>query len=131
MGDISIAQDILEGVTDALADLGNTKKTRTVSVGPLVPGNPGAGGTQTVTDTDVEAIISDYDERYVDGSTVREGDRQAILSIGPLSAAQIAAIKPGARLVDGAQVYSVVRTKLPEVAGTPVVAILQLRGSNG
>jgi hypothetical protein len=131
MGDLTIAQDLLDGVADALADLGATRKVRVIARGALTPGDPGAGGAQSATDFDVEAVIVGYDERYVDGTAIRAGDRQAILSIGPLSAAQVAGLKPGARLVDGAHVYSAVNANVPEAAGTPVVAILQLRGSNG
>jgi hypothetical protein len=131
MGDMTIAQDLLDGVADALADLGSTRQVRIITRGALTPGDPGAGGAQTVVDVNVEAVVAGYDEKYVDGTTIQVGDRLAILSIGPLSTAQVAALKPGARLIDGIQVYSVVAANIPEAAGTPVVAVLQLRGSNG
>jgi hypothetical protein len=131
MGDLTIAQDILEGVADALADLGTTRQVRVTAFGALTPGDPGAGGAPVDTDFDVEAVVADYEEKYVDGAVIRAGDRQAVLSIGPLSAAQIAALAPGAKLLDGPSVYSVVSANVPEVAGVPVVAILHVRGTNG
>jgi len=131
MGDLTIAQDLLDGVADALADLGATRKVRVITAGALTPGDPGAGGAQSTADFNVEAVIVDYEERYADGTVVRAGDRQAILSIGPLSATQVAALAPGARLVDGSKTYSVVSANLPEAAGVPVVAILQVRGTSG
>jgi len=132
MGDATIAQDLLDGVADALDDLGDTRTVRVTSFGALVPGAPGDGGTPTDADFSAEVVIVDYDEKYVDGTVIRAGDRQAIVSIGPLSAAQVAALSvAGAKIVDGSAVYSVVSANVPEVAGVPVVAILHVRGTSG
>lgn len=131
MGDLLIAQDLLDGVTDALGDLGATRQVRIITRGALTPGNPGAGGSQSVEDVDVEALIYGYDEKYIDGTAIQTGDRQCLLSIGPLTTAQIEAIRPGSRIVDGSNVYSIVNANMIEAAGVPVTAIVQLRGSNG
>lgn len=128
MGDVTIAQDLIEGVTDALADLGDTRQVRIVSEGVLDPLNPGAGKPRTTTDTDVEALLYDYEDRYINGASVLEGDRQAIIDIAPLTGAQVAALEPGNFLIDGSKIYSIVRATPIEAAGITVTVVLQIRG---
>ena len=127
MSDATTAQDFLDAVTDALVDLGTTRKVRAVAYAALDTSNPGAGRTQTPTDHNVEAIIHDYQDKYVDGSTIQEGDKKAILSIDPLDSAVVELIKPNAKLVDGSTVYTIVHVQSVEVAGEKIVTFLQLR----
>lgn len=129
MGDTSIAQDIIDGVADALGDLGDTRTVRILTEGALTPGDPGAGKPRTPEDVSVEALLYDYEDRYVDETVILRGDRRAILSIGPLSVAQIDGIKQGSKLIDGADVYTVVNKGEIEVAGLTVTMILQIRGA--
>jgi hypothetical protein len=129
MGDISIAQDLLSGVTDALADVGATRTVRITTFGALTPGDPGAGGTPTDEDVSVEALLYDYEDKYINNTSILKGDRKAILSIEPLSGAQIAAIKQGVKVIDGTDIYTVVTASPIEVAGTLVTIILHIRGA--
>lgn len=127
MGDLSIAQDILDGVADALNDVGASRVLRILTAGALDPENPGAGAPQTTTDLTVTAILTDYEEKYIDGTLVLDRDKQAVISLSGLSSIQIAGIKPGNFLVDGSEVYKIIRPKKYEVAGVTVATILQLR----
>jgi hypothetical protein len=129
MGDISIANDLLSGVTDALADLGSTRTVRITTFGALTPGAPGAGGTPTDEDISVEALLYDFEDKYINNTSILKGDRKAILSIEPLSVAQVNAIKQGVKLIDGTDVYTVVKASPIEVAGTSVTIILHIRGA--
>ena len=127
MGDTTIAADILEGVADALADVGTTRTLRIITAGSLNPSNPGAGPSQSTSDVSVEAIITDYEEKYIDGTTVLDGDKQAVIDLSTLSSVQIDGIRPGNFLVDGSIIYNIMRPKKYEVAGVPVAVVVQMR----
>jgi hypothetical protein len=129
MGDTSIAQDILNGVTDALADLGDTRILRIFTEGALDPNDPGAGVPLTPENFSVEALLYEYEDSYIDDKVILMGDRKAILSIDPLTSGQISGIKQGAKLIDGSDVWTVVSTERIEVAGIIVTIILQIRGA--
>jgi hypothetical protein len=128
MGDLSIAESLLDGVTDALGAVGSTRQVILITDGLINDADPGAGPAQTTETISVEALLYDYEDRYVDGQAILANDRSAILSIQPLTDAQIALIKPGCQLVDGAKTYQVVNTQEIEAAGTIVTIILQIRG---
>ena len=128
MSDALSSQDFLDAVTDVIAVLGSTRKVRVVAYAALDTGNPGAGRVQTPTDHDVEAAIYDYNDKYVDGAAILQGDKIAVLSIDPLASAVVELVKPDAKLVDGSAVYTIVSVKATEVAGEKVALLLQLRG---
>lgn len=129
MGDVSIAQDLLDGVADALADVGDTRTMRIITEGSLNLSDPGAGKPRTPEDFLVEALLYDYEDDYIDGTTILAGDRQALLSVEPLTSGQISGIKQGAKLIDGSEIYSVISTNKIETAGIIVTIILQIRGA--
>lgn len=129
MGDPSIAADILAGVTDALADLGDTRTVRIFTEGALTPGDPGAGKPRTPENIPVEALLYDFEDYFSDGTTVKRGDRKAILSLEPLSVAQIESIQQGSFLIDGSDTYTIISTGEVEVAGLTVTMILHIRGA--
>lgn len=129
MGDTSIAQDVMDGVTDALGDLGDTRTVRIFTEGPLNLGDPGAGKPKTPENIPVETLLYDFEDEYVDGKTILKGDRNAILDIGQLTPAQLAGVKQGAMLVDGSDNYTIVNTSKIEVAGAVVTIILHIRGA--
>jgi hypothetical protein len=129
MGDASIAQDLIEGVTDALADLGGTRTVQIYTEGALNPINPGAGKPKIAEDLSVEALLYDYEDSYIDGQTVLRGDRKAIIDIAQLTPTQLSGVAQGAVLIDGSDRYTVVGTSTIEVAGVTVTIILQIRGA--
>lgn len=129
MGDVNLAQDLLDGVTDALDDVGDTRTMRIITEGLLNISDPGAGRPRTSEDFPVEAFLYDYKDEYIDGKVVLKGDRKALLSIDPLTSAQISGIKQGAKLIDGSDTYTVVSTEKVETAGVTVTIILQIRGA--
>lgn len=129
MGDTSIAQDVLDGVADALADLGDTRTVRIFTEGSLNLSDPGAGKPKTPEDVPVEALLYDFEDEYVDGETVLKGDRKAIVDIGQLSAAQLSGIKQGSMLIDGSDNWTIVSKNDIEVAGIIVTIILHIRGA--
>jgi hypothetical protein len=127
MGDINIAADILSGVTDALGDLGTSRTVRIFTEGVLDPLNPGAGKPRVSEDFPVEALLYDYKDDYINETSILAGDRKAILSIEPLSQAQIDGIQQGSFVIDGTTTYTVVNLQKIEVAGIIVTIILQIR----
>ena len=128
MSEAVTAQDFLDAITDVLADLGTTRTVRITTRGALNPSNPGAGPSLSTDDYSVEAILYDYMDSQIDGSTIQTGDRVAVLSIDPLTSGVIDTILPNAKLIDGSTVYTIVRTSPVEVAGEKVTVFLQIRG---
>jgi hypothetical protein len=128
MGDLSIAQDLLDGVVDALADLGDTRTLRIITVDPVDPLDPGAAPVETVEDVSVEALLFDFDKKYMPEANVIEGGTMALLSVDPLTDAQVEAIVPGNFLMDGSKAYDIVKTNPIEAAGVIVTVIVQLKG---
>ena len=127
MSDPVTAQDFLDAIEDTLADLGSTREVRVVAYGAINASDPGAGRAQTSTDYEVEALIYDFADDYVDGTTVEQGDRQAIIDLDPLETSVISLIKSDAKIVDGSIIYTIVNVQSVEVAGEKVAMILQLR----
>lgn len=127
MGDLTIAQDIIDGVADVMEAVGAVRQLRIFSYGALTPGNPGAGGTETSSSVNIDAVIVDYTDQEINGSTILAGDRQAIIHIGNLTALQLAGIKSGSQVLDGTTVHRIISTQLVEVSGLTVLAIVQLR----
>jgi len=128
MGDLSIAQDLLEGVADALGDLGATRTLRLVSVPSLDINNPGGARVETLDDEDLEALLFEYEDKYMPGSSVHDGNTLAILSIINLTDAQVALVQPGNQLLDGTRRYEITKTNPIEAAGVIVTIIIQLKG---
>lgn len=128
MGDPTNAQDFLDAIEDIMADLGATRKVRVVAYGSIDENNPGAGAPKTLTDYNVEALIYSFDERYIDGTTVKHGDHGAVIDIDSLESSVISLIKPNAKLVDGTTVYTILRVDSVETAGEIVAILLHLRG---
>lgn len=128
MGDVSIAEDLLDGVVDAMANLGSTRTFRIITAGALDPNNPGAEDADTVENVSVEALLFDFDKKYMPEANVTEGGTMALLSIKPLTDVQVAAIVPGNFLVDGSKAYDIVKSNPIEAAGVIVTVIIQLKG---
>lgn len=128
MGDVSIAQDLLDGVVDALDAVGSTRILRIITVDPIDPNNPGAAPVETPENVNVESLLFDFDKRYMPEANVTEGGLMGILSIEPLTDAQIEAIVPGNFIVDGSTEYDIVKTNPIEAAGVIVTVIVQLKG---
>lgn len=128
MGDISIAQDLLDGVVDAMADLGATRTLRIITVDPIDPLDPGAAPVETVENVNVESLLFNFDKRYMPEANVTEGETMALLSVEPLTDAQVEAIVPGNFLVDGSKMYDIVKANPIEAAGVIVTVIVQLKG---
>lgn len=128
MGDLSIAQDLLDGVVDAMADLGDSRFFRMVTVDPIDPLNPGAAPVETVEDVPVECLLFNFNKKYMPEANVTEGDTMALLSVEPFTDDQVTAICPGNFIVGGSKVYDIVKSNPIEAAGVIVTVIVQLKG---
>lgn len=128
MGDVSIAQDLLDGVVDAMADLGTTRTLRLITDDPVDPLDPGASPVETLENLSVEALLFGFDKKYMPEANITEGEVMALLSINPLDDAQVAAIVPGNVLIDGSKNYEIVKAQPIEAAGVIVTVIVQLKG---
>jgi hypothetical protein len=132
MGDTSIAQDLIDGVVDALGDLGATRTVRIISEGSLDINDPGAGKPRTSEEFSVEALLYYQEEKYIENTVVFSGLRKAIISIEPLSVAQLAGIKQGAKFIvdGGSEIYTIDTVERIEVAGIVVTVIANLQGAS-
>jgi len=129
MGDTSIAQDVIDGVADAMGDLGDTRTIRIFSEGSINLSDPGAGVTRTPENIPVEALLYDFEDEYIDGTTVLKGDRNALIDLAQLTSVQIGGIEQGSLLIDGSDNYTIVSKNEIEVAGVTAALILHIRGA--
>ena len=128
MGDLSIAQDLLEGVAEAMEAVGDTRTLRIITVEPINVDDPGAAPVETEVDLEIEALLFDFDKKYMPGANVLEGGLMAILSITTLTDEQVAAIVPGNFIIDGSKEYDIVKAVPIEASGVVVTIIVQLKG---
>ena len=128
MPDESIAADLIDAVSDVLGDLGGVRTFRIVTRSALDIDNPGAAPTVTNEDLTIDAVLFDFDEKYMSKANVVEGDMMAIISIENFTDLQKSKVEPGNFLIDGTKIYSIVLVKPIEAAGIDVTYILQLKG---
>ncbi len=128
MGDLTVAQDLLDGVDDVMEVLGDTRTFRIVSIPDIDINNPGETPTETIDDTDIEAVLFAFDSEYMTGANILDGSLMAILAISALTDDQVAQIQPGNRLIDDETVYEIVKSSPVEAAGVQVTVIVQLKG---
>jgi hypothetical protein len=85
-----------------------------------------ATGAQTVTETahTVTGAMFDYPAKMIEGTLIRQGDKQAIVAASGLAVTPA----PGMKLTDAAgAVYTVVTAEALNPAGTAVIHTLQVR----
>ncbi len=128
MPDPSIAADLIDAVYDVLNDLGGVRTFRIVTRSAIDLNNPGAQPTLTNEDIITDAVIYNFDEKYMPKANVTKGDMMAIISIKGWTDLQKSKVEPGNFLVDGTKVYSIVLVNPIEAAGINVTYILQLKG---
>lgn len=128
MSDLTISADIISGIKDAMNDLGSTLKLRVMTYETMDVNNPGADLSQSYTDTDFEGLVFDFDEKYMPGSTVLDGDKMVLVSVDGMSVDTIKSIQPGNYIIDDSENYSIIKTAPIRVAGVTVVVIAQVKG---
>lgn len=102
-----------------LLNFGSTAKLRRQTAGAY---NPSTGTAAiTTTEFDTVAVVFDYDQKYIDGTLVKQGDKQAYLdpSYAPAQ---------GDEFTWQGTKYQVVSYKAISPAGVPVLYEAQLRG---
>lgn len=128
MGDLTIAQDLIDGVQDVMSVVGDTRTLRMLVDSPRDPLNPGAAPTRTPTDFNLEAFLFDFDESYFQGANSVDGDMMAIIDINTLSGAERESVDVGNQIIDGSNTYEVTAVNKIEFAGVAVTYVLQLKG---
>lgn len=128
MSDPTISADIVSGISDAMGDIGWMMKVRSIEYGSVDLNNPGASTSEVVVDTDFSGLLFDFDEKYMPGSTVLEGDKMALISVENMTVDKIDGIKAGNYIIDGSEIYSIIKTAPIRVAGSTVVVIAQIKG---
>lgn len=127
MSDITLANDIILGIGEALGDAGWLLKLRSIEYGQVDINNPGAGAAEIVSDVDFDGLVFDYDEKYMPGTTVIDGDKMVLGSVEKMTQEQVSNIKPGNYIIDGSETYSIIKASPIKVAGLPVVVIAQVK----
>jgi len=128
MGDITITQDIIEGIVDIMVEVGWTIILRSNVYGAVDIENPGAAPSETIVNTPFEGFIFDIEDKYFNGTSILKGDRNLIVSIDGFTPEQIAAIAPGNYIVDSSDIYSIISAELINVSGLTATVIAQIRG---
>ena len=90
---------------------------------PVKPYRPAV----TTADTSVQAVVTDFEAKEIDGTTIRTGDRKYLV------AGSGVAIIPGPsdKLVDGAEVLEIVSVQHVNPGGTEVVWTVHARPTGG
>lgn len=126
MSDPTISEDIISGITDAMADLGATLICRAIAYSDIDINNPGKAPVEVVTDKSFEGLIFDFNDKYMPGTTVIEGDRMVLISMETFTKQQIANVIPGNYIVDDIDIYNIIKVAPIKVAGSVVVIIAQI-----
>lgn len=126
MGDLAVANDLIAGVKDALAVVGDTATFRIENVGTIDPNDPGADPGTTPEDVSLEAFLFDFDNTYFPDANIEQGSTMAILDLSELTEPQIDEIKIGNKLTGIGVEYTITNTNKIQVAGKTVTFILQL-----
>ena len=79
--------------------------------------------TPTVADYAASGVVAEYEDKDIDGTLVKAGDRLIILSAEGLAITPT----PADKVIVGGVVYSIVRDKPTNPAGVAVVYELQVR----
>lgn len=124
MGNQEINYDFINAITDVIDDIGGTLTLNYSTEGSLTPGNPGAGRTKTLSSKSIQGILTEYEDKYIDGSVIKKGDRLAILSIACLTIE----ITQGMFIVDNGRTYKIINVEKPQVSGSAVTVLAQVRG---
>jgi len=92
VSDLTISADIISGIKDAMSDLGSVLRLRIATYGNMDLDNPGADLSQSYTDVDFEGLVFDFDEKYLPGTTVVEGDKMVLVLIFTEDQVQLAGL---------------------------------------
>lgn len=125
-----LRQEMINAIARNIEVFGTSRTFRVVAQGAVDPNNPGTPPGTTETDIPVNAFIYDYEEQYIDGTTVRRGDRIGIFHTRDLDILQLIAIGSAdySYLIDGSIQYTVVSANFIEMNGQPIMFKMQLRG---
>lgn len=128
MSDPTISADIISGIADAMGDIGwDTLKIHSVSHSSIDINNPGADSSQIIHESTFSGLVFDYDEKYMPGTTVLEGDQMVLISVDGMTEETIQQFKPGNSIIDGLKNYSIIKSAPIKVAGSVVVIIVQVK----
>ena len=113
--------DMADTAEELIAEFGQSVTLKVASNGAY---DPETGSTAvTYADQSAKGVVIDYDKKLIDGTKVRIGDRQCLLS--PLG---ITEPKDGDKIAFGAEVWQVVPpVTVTNPAGVPVLYEVQIR----
>ena len=129
MGDVTIANATIEAVEIALLTVGEPVQMQFVSLSDIDENDPGAEPTETVVSINVEGFVFNFDETYMPGTNVIEGDSMGLISLADLTDQQVADIGISDRIVVGTAIYEIVKSRPIDIAGKPVTYIFQLKST--
>lgn len=126
---MTIATDILLEIEKAMGTVGATGgdyigTDRTLKKKTIVsPSNPTKSPITTTVSYTIRTLFTDYKDYYVNGTTIKDGDRECIISLKELN------IVPAIDdiIVDNSVDYKIIDLDLPEVGGTKILAVAKIR----
>jgi len=124
MGITAIKEDFITAIMDVLDEVGDTLTIKYHTEGALDENDPGAGKPQTEVTATPEGILVVFDESFMEGTEVEQGDRIAIISVAGLSFE----ITQGMFVIAEGKEYRIVHANSPQVSGGTVVVFAQVRG---
>ena len=124
MADLTIAQDILDGVDEIMDTIGKSVTLETATFGDWIDSTNKTKGKKKVTDThSTKGYLYNFSDYLIDGTEIKRGDKQAIVSVKDLTIIS----DEIELLIDGSEQWKVLQAKPIEVSGTITTIILHLR----
>lgn len=124
MADLTIAQDILDGVDEIMDTIGKSVTLKTATFGDWIDSTNKTKGKKKVTGThSTKGFLYNFSDYLIDGTEIKRGDKQAIVSVKDLTIVS----DEIELLIDGSEQWKVLQAKPIEVSGTITAIILHLR----
>lgn len=110
-----------------IAKKGTEVTLRTFAPGALPDANePWRAGTNTPTNQTVKAVFLDYEQKYIDGSTIRMGDQRVFMPAADTSEVAIAP-EVDSLIIRGSETWKVVKPKPLNPGNQLVMFEIQVR----
>lgn len=127
MGDIYVAQELLDTVQEVIADHGWEMTLRRKTYSAIDENDPGAAPTESIFDTLFDGFSYEIESKYVNGTSVLEGDKVLLMDLTDLTTEEIDGISPGNFILDGSESYNIIKSRVYKSNGTPLTVMAQLR----
>jgi hypothetical protein len=125
MADLTIPADIMDGVSDIMAEVGKPVfLIQDIESGETDDDDPTKGPSLVPSAKTVQSFFYSFQDEEVDGNLVRSGDRKAIISLKDTG---ISEVTTAFYIREGLIRWEIVQSKAIELSGVTATVILHIR----